>query len=178
MHDPRLVYNTQSVCKERGIKAVQSQTGHLFMKQAMRDNDAIYGGEISAHHYFRDFYYCDSGMIPWLIVCVLVGRENTPLGELVRARMELFPSSGEVNFKVHNPDQILAVMQKRYSSVCLGVDTTDGLSFSFDDWRFNLRASNTEPLMRLNIETKGDGRLLNTKLVEITKIISEFGGEL
>ena len=154
IHDPRIIWNTQDVVGRAGGRAVQSRTGHAFVKQAMRATGAVYGGEMSAHHYFRDFVACDSGMIPWLLVAELVSRTGTPLADLVAARQAAFPSSGEINFHLADPRAAVERVRAAYASQALDSDTMDGLGLSFADWRFNLRASNTEPVLRLNVETR------------------------
>lgn len=155
IHDPRIIWNTQDVVGRAGGQAVQSRTGHAFVKQAMRATGAVYGGEMSAHHYFRDFVACDSGMIPWLLVAELVSRTGRPLADLVAARQAAFPSSGEINFHLADPRAAVERVRAAYAPQALDSDTTDGLGLSFADWRFNLRASNTEPVLRLNVETRG-----------------------
>ena len=155
IHDPRIIWNTQDVVGRAGGQAVQSRTGHAFVKQAMRATGAVYGGEMSAHHYFRDFVACDSGMIPWLLVAELVSRTGTPLADLVAARQAAFPSSGEINFHLADPRAAVERVRAAYAPQALDSDTMDGLGLSFADWRFNLRASNTEPVLRLNVETRG-----------------------
>lgn len=160
IHDPRLVWNTVEQVEQHGGVAVQTKAGHAFIKERMRAEDAIYGGEMSAHHYFRDFAYCDSGMIPWLLVAELLCRKGQPLSELVGARIAAYPSSGEINLTVSDAAVVLAAIEQRYAPDALGVDYTDGLSVSFAQWRFNLRASNTEPVIRLNVESRGDEALM------------------
>ncbi|MDB4052645.1 phosphomannomutase [Octadecabacter sp.] len=155
VHDPRVIWNTQDVVAGAGGEALQSKTGHAFIKQAMRKNSAVYGGEMSAHHYFRDFAYCDSGMIPWLLVAELISTSGLSLSELVDARFGAFPSSGEINFRVEDAGASIARVVQAYKDRALSVDETDGVSLAFEDWRFNLRRSNTEPLVRLNVEGKG-----------------------
>ena len=174
VHDPRLVFNTQKVCERHGASPVQSRTGHLFMKQVMRNHNAVYGGEISAHHYFRDFFYCDSGMIPWLVVADLLSESKHDLTELVREQKSRFPSSGERNFSIADVAGVLNSIEAKYSETAIEIDKEDGLSFLFENWRFNLRGSNTEPLVRLNIETKGDRLLLEKKLAELSLYLESF----
>lgn len=154
VHDPRVIWNTRDVVSRAGGQAVQSRTGHAFIKQSMRDCHAVYGGEMSAHHYFRDFVYCDSGMIPWLLVAELVSRAG-PLADLVAARRAAFPSSGEINFSLPDPKAAIARVRAAHEALAIHIDETDGLSLSFPDWRFNLRSSNTEPVVRLNVESRG-----------------------
>jgi phosphomannomutase len=155
VHDPRVIWNTQAVVTRAGGRAVQVPTGHAFLKQALRDTGAPYGGEMSAHHYFRDFFCCDSGMIPWLMVAGLLGQKQASLADLVAGARAEFPSSGEINFRLADPGAALARVRAAWAPCAQSVDETDGLSLAFSDWRFNLRQSNTEPLVRLNVETRG-----------------------
>jgi len=155
IHDPRIIWNTQDIVARAGGKAVQSRTGHAFVKQAMRDHGAVYGGEMSAHHYFRDFVSCDSGMIPWLLVLDLISRTGKPLADLVAARQAAFPSSGEINFHLPDPAAAIARVRADLHPEALAIDEMDGLGLSFADWRFSLRSSNTEPVVRLNVESRG-----------------------
>ncbi len=173
VHDPRIIWNTQSVVAAKGGTAVQSRTGHAFIKQIMRQVDAVYGGEMSAHHYFRDFAYCDSGMIPWLLVIELMSRTGKPLSELVSERIAAYPSSGEVNFRLDDPKASIAKVIAAFEGLAEGRDETDGISLSFADWRFNLRSSNTESVVRLNIEAKADRRVVRSKLEEITNLLQD-----
>jgi phosphomannomutase len=175
VHDPRLTWNTLDIVASHGGKAVLSKSGHAFIKQVMRDCDGAYGGEMSAHHYFRDFAYADSGMIPWLIVLQVISETGKSLSQLVGERMRLFPASGEINRKL-NPatggaKAVLARAEAHYKAQAKSVDYTDGLSMEFDNWRFNLRASNTEPLVRLNVETRADGALMQAKTKELLALM-------
>ena len=156
VHDPRLTWNTIDVVKRGGGKAIQSKTGHAFIKELMRAEDAVYGGEMSAHHYFKDFFYCDSGMIPWLLVMELISTSGKPLSELVSSMVEAYPSPGEINLKITHPQLAIDRIRDHYHDQALAIDTTDGISMEFSDWRFNIRMSNTEPVVRLNLETRGD----------------------
>ena len=151
IHDPRLTWNTIDIVTKAGGIPVMSKTGHAFIKERMRKEDAIYGGEMSAHHYFRDFAYCDSGMIPWLLIIELVQLKNQSLRILLEHRIEKFPVSGEINFKVDDVSKVLLSVKEYFSDQFTYIDLTDGLSLGFDSWRFNLRTSNTEPLVRLNV---------------------------
>ncbi|MEX3016046.1 phosphomannomutase [Gymnodinialimonas hymeniacidonis] len=171
VHDPRVVWNTQDVVARAGGRAVMSTCGHTNIKQKLRDEGAIYGGEMSAHHYFRDFFYCDSGMIPWLLVCELLGRREYTLKDLVTERMAAFPSSGEVNFRVKDTAAAIARVDEVFGGKAKARDETDGLSLSFEDWRLNLRASNTEPLLRLNVEAMGSAERVNAALRWVSEII-------
>lgn len=171
VHDPRVIWNTQDIVSQKGGKAEQSKTGHAFIKQTMRKHEAVYGGEMSAHHYFRDFAYCDSGMIPWLLVAELVSIKNQSLGDLVKDRVSSFPSSGEINFKVQDADKSITSVLENYQSQAKTLDKTDGFSLIIDDWRFNLRKSNTEPLVRLNIESKGTSINLDDQVKKISKLL-------
>jgi phosphomannomutase len=171
VHDPRVIWNTQDVVAGAGGVALQSKTGHAFIKQAMRTSAAVYGGEMSAHHYFRDFAYCDSGMIPWLLVAELISTSGLSLAELVDARFGAFPSSGEINFKVEDAGASIARAVQAYKDRAVSVDETDGVSLAFEDWRFNLRRSNTEPLVRLNVEARGMGRDVHALAAELAELI-------
>ena len=172
MYDPRLTWNTEAILERDGGVPVRCKSGHAFMKECMRQNEVLYGGEMSARHYFRDFSYCDSGMIPWLLVAELMCRSGKKLSELVGARVDMFPCSGEINRKVADSPAILKALEEKYADG--EQDKMDGLSVAYADWRFNVRTSNTEPVMRLNVETKGDKELLAAKTAEILEII---GGE-
>ena len=172
VHDPRLTWNTLEVVEKCGGDAVQSVSGHAFMKQAMRDADAAYGGEMSAHHYFRSFAYADSGMIPWLLVTQLMSERGLPLSALVDERMERFPASGEINRTVDDAAEVLARIERIYAGQAERVEHVDGLSMEFSRWRFNLRASNTEPLLRLNVESRGDAALMQARTAEVLEYIS------
>ena len=167
VHDPRMTWNTLEIVEAAGGAAIQSKSGHSFIKEKMRAVDAVYGGEMSAHHYFREFSYADSGMIPWLLVAELISSSGIPLGELVRSRMERFPASGEINRQVDNAAATLQRIYDVYAADALSVEETDGYSFEFDEWRFNIRKSNTEPVVRLNVESRGDQDLMKRKTAEI-----------
>ena len=170
VHDPRVIWNTQDIVSEKSGVAVQSKTGHAFIKEAMRAQEAVYGGEMSAHHYFRDFAYCDSGMIPWLMMAELVSVSGKSIFELVADRFEKFPSSGELNFTVTDTDKAITAVLEKYKDHA-ELDNIDGVSLSFSGWRFNLRKSNTEPLIRLNLEARGNKADLEQKIKEIKSII-------
>ncbi len=172
--DPRLTWNTLEVVAASNGRAVQSQSGHSFIKQIMREQDALYGGEMSAHHYFRDFYYCDSGMVPWLLVAQLVSSTGKRLSELVDERMRLFPVSGEINREVADSGAAIETISQVYAAQANSIDTMDGVSMEFDDWRFNLRSSNTEPVIRLNVETRADPELLQRRVQEILSILDKL----
>ena len=171
IHDPRLTWNTIDIVKAAGGIAIQSKTGHAFIKERMRSENAIYGGEMSAHHYFRDFAYCDSGMIPWLLIAELMSVKEKKLSELVGERIDAYPCSGEINTTVKNGEATLTKIKEYFSELNPVIDLTDGVSLDFDSWRMNIRISNTEPLLRLNIETKGDRDLLHEKVVEVSLLI-------
>jgi len=171
VHDPRVVWNTQDIVVGKGGIAVQSKTGHAFIKQTMRIEGAVYGGEISAHHYFRDFAYCDSGMVPWLLIVELISKSGRSLRDWTCERFEKFPSSGEINFTVVDAGASIARVDEAYKSQALSVDDTDGLSFDCGDWRFNLRKSNTEPLVRLNLEVRGNSYGLEQRIAELSALI-------
>jgi phosphomannomutase len=167
IHDPRLTWNTIDIVTQAGGEAVMSKTGHAFIKERMRAEDAVYGGEMSAHHYFRDFAYCDSGMIPWLLVVELMCRQKKLLSDLVGERMKKFPASGEINRTLKDPAAAIKTVEEKYTSGALDVDHTDGLSVEFAEWRFNLRMSNTEPVVRLNVESRVDQVLMEEKTAEL-----------
>lgn len=174
IHDPRLTWNTMDIISKAGGVPVMSKTGHAFIKERMREEDAVYGGEMSAHHYFREFAYCDSGMIPWLLVVEIMSRAGKSLSGLLGERMRLFPASGEINRKVGQKDGVLSRIENKYGKAASSVNHTDGLSMEFAGWRFNLRASNTEPVLRLNVESRGDGRLMRLKTKELLDLIDGF----
>jgi phosphomannomutase/phosphomannomutase/phosphoglucomutase len=172
VHDPRLTWNTLDIVHRLGGTPVLCKSGHAFIKQKMREVDAAYGGEMSAHHYFRKFSYCDSGMIPWLLVLAVMSERNQPLSELVEERMKLFPASGEINRHLRTEAKtILARVRQHYESQTQAIDLTDGLSMEFPQWRFNLRGSNTEPLVRLNVEARGSEALMREKTAEVLKLV-------
>ena len=171
IHDPRLSWNTIDVVSSAGGVPVMSKTGHAFIKERMRAEDAIYGGEMSAHHYFRDFAYCDSGMIPWLLVVELLCVKGQTLQQLVGDRMAAYPASGEINSKLADPKMAIARVLATYQQEALLLDETDGISLEFPDWRFNLRSSNTEPLVRLNVESRGSAVSISEKTKEILNIL-------
>jgi phosphomannomutase len=175
VHDPRLTWATLDIVNGMGGKAVASKSGHAFMKDVMRDADAAYGGEMSAHHYFRAFAYCDSGQIPWLLVAQIVCESGKGLSKLVDERIAKFPASGEINRKVEDAKATIARVRERYAGDALHVDNLDGLSVEFASWRFNLRSSNTEPLIRLNVESRGDAALMQARTAELLALI---GGEV
>ena len=171
IHDPRLTWNTIDVAAKNGGQAIQSKTGHAFIKERMRAEDAVYGGEMSAHHYFRDFFYCDSGMIPWLLVMELISSSGRPLSNLVRAMVEAYPSPGEINRTIADPAKAIRQVKQHYEAEALVIDEVDGISMEFTDWRFNLRMSNTEPVVRFNVETRGDRELLEQRQNEVLAIL-------
>ena len=171
IHDPRLTWNTIDVVQQSGGIPIQSKTGHAFIKERMRAENAIYGGEMSAHHYFRDFAYCDSGMIPWLLVTELLSRSGKRLSQLVGERIAAYPCSGEINYRVDDVNKTIERILRHYQPMNPVVDRTDGVSAEFADWRFNLRGSNTEPLLRLNVETRGDIALMEKRTAEIAGLI-------
>ncbi len=177
VYDPRVIYNTEAVISEHNGTAVISKSGHSFIKQVMRESGAVYGGEMSAHHYFRDFFYCDSGMIPWLLTIELLSITGKTLSELVTSYISAYPSSGELNFRLTDKDSmsIIEGIEEKFSAQNPIKTTLDGLSLDFGTWRFNLRTSNTEPLIRLNIETRGDESLLASRTQEIEQWLAEQG---
>jgi len=171
VHDPRLTWNTQDIALAAGGEPVLSKTGHAFIKERMREVDAVYGGEMSAHHYFREFAYCDSGMIPWLLIAGLMSEAGQSLADLVAAREAAFPCSGEINREVEDPVALITAVEARYREQALAVEKLDGLGMDFADWRFNLRMSNTEPVVRLNVESRGDAALMTEKTEELLALI-------
>ncbi|MDF3982449.1 phosphomannomutase [Luteibacter sp. PPL554] len=171
IHDPRLTWNTIDMVCEAGGVPIESKTGHAFIKERMRAEDAIYGGEMSAHHYFREFAYCDSGMIPWLLVAERISREGVPLEAMLLERMAAYPCSGEINFPVEDAQAAIARVMNVFKSLSPAVSHSDGISANFGTWRFNLRSSNTEPLLRLNVESRGDEALMRRRTLEIGEII-------
>ena len=172
VHDPRLTWNTLDIVRRAGGTPVLCKSGHAFIKQKMREADAVYGGEMSAHHYFRRFSYCDSGMIPWLLVLAVISERRQPLSALVGERMRLFPASGEINRHLTSDARsILERVRAHYQRAAQTIDFTDGLSMEFPEWRFNLRGSNTEPLVRLNVEARGSEPLMRERTLELLKLI-------
>ena len=176
IHDPRLTWNTIDVVENSGGIAIQSKTGHAFIKERMRKEDAVYGGEMSAHHYFRDFAYCDSGMIPWLLVCELISSKNKALSSLVAERIAAYPCSGEINYRVPDADGVMVAVMSLYQPDDPIIDRTDGLSMSFSEFRLNLRSSNTEPLLRLNVESRGRPELVASCVRVVESIVARAGG--
>jgi len=174
VHDPRLTWNTIEVVRAAGGEAVESKSGHAFIKQTMREVDAVYGGEMSAHHYFRDFSYADSGMIPWLLLVELMSTRNASLSSLIGDRVARFPASGEINRRVDDAARVQRAIEAEYGKDALTISHVDGIGMDFADWRFNLRASNTEPLLRLNVESRGDLALMQAKTREL---LERIGGE-
>jgi len=171
IHDPRLTWNTIEQVEAAGGVAIQSKTGHAFIKERMRAEDAVYGGEMSAHHYFRDFAYCDSGNIPWLLVAELMSVTGKTLAQLVDERIAKFPCSGEINYEVADVKGTIDKILNHYLPQNPSVDRTDGISVAFADWRFSLRGSNTEPLLRLNVESRGDEALVAQHVAQIARLI-------
>ncbi|WP_164171001.1 phosphomannomutase [Stenotrophomonas maltophilia] len=173
VHDPRLVWNTVDMVEQAGGVAVQCKSGHAFIKEKMRAEDAVYGGEMSAHHYFREFAYADSGMIPWLLIAQLVSESGRSLADWVEDRMAAYPCSGEINFKVADAKAAVARVMEHFAAQSPALDHTDGISADFGNWRFNLRSSNTEPLLRLNVEARGDAALMQARTDEISRLIQQ-----
>jgi phosphomannomutase/phosphomannomutase/phosphoglucomutase len=175
VHDPRLTWNTIDIVQAHGGRVVQCKSGHAFIKATMREVDGAYGGEMSAHHYFRDFAYCDSGMIPWLVLAQVISESGKSLAQLVGERMQAFPASGEINMRVPDGPAAIAAVEARYLPLSIRHDYTDGVSLEFDQWRLNLRSSNTEPLIRLNVESRGDAALMQAKTAEILEFLAGMG---
>lgn len=181
VHDPRLTWNTIDIVEKNGGEAVQSKTGHAFIKEKMRKVDAVYGGEMSAHHYFKEFAYCDNGNIPWLLIAELLSVRNVTLSDLVSKRILAFPCSGEINATVFNPKAVLDAVEEYYLDIQKKLDDpsfvlerVDGLSMAFSEWRFNLRMSSTEPLIRVNIEARKNRDLMEEKTNELLSLIEPF----
>lgn len=177
VYDPRMTWNTVEMVTEAGGVPIMSKAGHAFMKERMRREDALYGGEMSAHHYFKQFAYCDSGMIPWLLVAEMVSQTGVSLADMVDSRIARYPASGEINRRLDDPAAALSALESRYGGSAKAVDHTDGLSVEFEDWRFNVRPSNTEPVVRLNVESRGDEALMRAKCEELLEQLAEFGAE-
>ncbi|RLT97308.1 MAG: phosphomannomutase, partial [Ketobacter sp.] len=175
IHDPRLIWNTVELVEQAGGVAVESKTGHAFIKARMREEDAIYGGEMSAHHYFRDFAYCDSGMIPWLMVASLLSQSGKTLSQLVDERIAKYPASGEINRTIADSEAVITAIEEQYRPQAKQISKVDGLSMDLGDWRFNLRLSNTEPLVRLNVESRGNQALMKSKTTELLAMLDQLG---
>ena len=173
IYDPRLTWNTQEIVTQAGGEPIMSKTGHAFIKERMRKEDAIYGGEMSAHHYFKDFFYCDSGMIPWLLVTELLCVSGKNLSSMVAERIAKFPSSGEINSKLTDPKAAIERVLAAYKTDAINIDMTDGIGVEFSDWRFNLRTSNTEPVVRLNVESRANIALMQSKTEELLKLLRQ-----
>ncbi len=171
LHDPRLIWNTMDQVRKCGGIPVMTRTGHAFIKERMRHENALYGGEMSAHHYFRDFGFCDSGMIPWLLICSLLSKVKKPLSSLVEDMVAAYPVSGEINSLVEDADGVICKIEERYGDG--DRDYVDGLSVAYENFRFNIRKSNTEPLLRLNVESRADSNLLKEKTEELLRLINE-----
>ncbi len=174
IYDPRLTWNTVEIVQANGGNPVQSKSGHSFIKQVMREQDAVYGGEMSAHHYFRNFYYCDSGMVPWLLVAQLVCKTGKSLSAMVDERIRKYPASGEINRQVRDSAAAIQLISETYRPDAASIDETDGISIEFADWRFNLRASNTEPVIRLNVESRGNEKLMQEKVGDILGLLDNL----
>ncbi len=173
IHDPRVMFNTIDLVKRAGGEAIMCKTGHAFIKERMRLEDAVYGGEMSAHHYFRDFFYCDSGMIPWLLITEMLCVKQMPLSKMVNDRIAAFPSSGEINRKIANAPLVIKRVEEEFKENAVDINYLDGLSIEHKQWRFNLRSSNTEPLVRLNVESRGDVELMERMTKRILKLLDE-----
>lgn len=174
VYDPRMVWNTVEMVEAAGGVPILSKAGHAFIKARMRKEDAVYGGEMSAHHYFRDFAYCDSGMVPWLLVAEMLCKTGRSLADLVGERMARYPASGEINRTLSNSAAVLRGVEDHYASQAKAIDRTDGLGMDFGDWRFNVRPSNTEPVVRLNVESRGDAALMQAKTREVLDLMARL----
>lgn len=173
LHDPRLTWNTIEIVEKAGGIPIETKTGHAFIKERMRQENALYGGEMSAHHYFRDFGYCDSGMLVWLMVYKLMSETGKKLSQLVDERIKLFPASGEINRKLKDPDSAIKNVEKDFGPLAKKTSYIDGVSMEFDQWRFNIRKSNTEPVLRLNVESRGDKKLMEEKTASLLKYMQD-----
>lgn len=173
IYDPRVCWNTIDIVEKAGGVAKPCPTGHAFFKQKMREEDAVYGGEMSAHHYFRDFAYCDSGMLAWLAIVAELSARDIALADLLADRIAAFPCSGEINFTIADSRRVQQRIADNLAGKARSTDWLDGLSMEFDDWRLNLRASNTEPLLRLNLETRGDIALLADRQAAVEAMIRD-----
>ncbi len=173
IYDPRVFWNTEDIVQTSGGIPIKSKTGHAFIKERMRKEDAVYGGEMSAHHYFRDFAYCDSGMIPWLLVAELLCIRKKTLSSMVKERIALFPSSGEINYRVKDAGQTIKKIIEYFEDKAKAIDRTDGIGMEFEEWRFNLRKSNTEPVIRLNVESRANQALMLEKTAELETLIRD-----
>jgi len=173
IYDPRLVWYIEETVQNAGGRPLESRGGHAFMKETMRKVDALYGGEASGHHFFRDFHNCDSGMLPWLFVVNELCRRDCTLAEVVDQAMARYPVSGEINRRVEDAEKVIQKIEDEYAPTALKVEHLDGLSIEYSEWRFNLRMSNTEPLTRLNLETRGNQKLLEEKVEEL---LAKIGG--
>ncbi|WP_413625490.1 phosphomannomutase [Luteibacter sp. Lutesp34] len=171
IHDPRLTWNTIDMVNAAGGVPIESKTGHAFIKERMRAEDAVYGGEMSAHHYFREFAYCDSGMIPWLLIAEWLSMVRTSLADILAERMAAYPCSGEINFVVEDAKAAISRVLDFYADAHPKIEHVDGISADFGMWRFNLRSSNTEPLLRLNVESRSDASLMASRTAELSKLI-------
>lgn len=178
IYDPRLYWATLDTVAKANGQAIVSKTGHAYIKQTMRKEDALYGGEMSAHHYFRDFYYCDNGNIPWLLIAQLIFKSGKTLSQLVEGLTKNYPCSGEINLEINDSQYILEKVSNYYQSTATTVDYIDGIGMNFPNWRFNVRTSNTEPLLRVNIETLGDKKLLEQKTTELIHLINQYNSDL
>lgn len=172
VHDPRLIWNTEDIVIRAGGTPIMSRTGHAFIKEHMRAENAIYGGEMSSHHYFRDFFYCDSGMIPWMLVANIMAVRGESLSQLVGRSVRAYPSSGEINRQLVDAPAAIAAVLNHYREEAMDINYTDGISLMFTDWRFSLRNSNTEPVVRLNVESRGDTALMKNKTRDILAILT------
>ena len=171
LHDPRLTWNTVDVVSRLGGSPIETKTGHAFIKERMRQEDAAYGGEMSSHHYFREFAYCDSGMIPWLLVAELLSTSGRKLSEFVAEAQSAYPSSGEINRRVPDAGKCFEIVRRKYEPQAKFFTEIDGVSFEFENWRFNLRSSNTEPVIRLNVESRGDVALMQEMTARILELV-------
>ncbi|HOX10577.1 MAG TPA: phosphomannomutase/phosphoglucomutase [Candidatus Moranbacteria bacterium] len=171
LHDPRLVWAIQDIAKENGGSDIMTKSGHAFIKERMRKENVVFGGEMSAHYYFKDYFFCDNGLIPFVMMLEFLSTEKKTLSEIMT---EMFWNkyfvSGEINSEVSDVKTKISEAKSKYSPQAKNVDETDGVSIEFEDWRFNLRGSNTEPVIRLNVEAKTKERM-EEKRDELLEII-------
>ncbi|MEX0941964.1 MAG: hypothetical protein WD002_05400 [Pseudomonadales bacterium] len=173
--DTKLCWNTLDVINQHHGIAVPSETGHAFVKQKMRSHNAIYGGELSSHHFFGNFFYCDSGMYAWLTALEIIGSSKETIGELVQKRREKFYCTPELSFKVSHTAELFSSIEKRFGKLAIAFDDFDGPSFEMPGgWRFSLRQSKTEPLVRLNFESKGERQRLLDNASEVLGALEPF----
>jgi phosphomannomutase len=170
VYDLRASWAVRDTVAEAGGTALENRVGHAFIKARIRKEDAVFAGEVSGHYYFRDFYYCDTGVVPALVMLELLSQAGKPLSELLAPFREQYHISGEINSTVADVPVKLQQLKERYSGQAVRVSHMDGISFEFEDWHFNVRPSNTEPLLRLNLEAL-DGPKMEARRDEVLDLI-------